>query len=121
MAVELNHTIVHVRNQQESAEFVADILGLEPEPRWGPFLPVQLANHVALDFMDHPDPPMQHYAFKLSGDEWEAARRRLLDRHVPTWGDPHMSEPGGVYEVGGEKGTYFQEPSGHLLEIITDA
>jgi len=121
MAVELNHTIVHVRDQQESAEFVAAILGLETQPRSGPFLPVRMANNVALDFMHHPEPPMQHYAFKLSGDEWEAARQRLLDRGIQTWADPHMSEPGEVYEFNGEKGTYFQEPSGHLLEIITDA
>jgi hypothetical protein len=28
MPVELNHTIVHARNQRESATFVAEILGL---------------------------------------------------------------------------------------------
>jgi hypothetical protein len=37
MSAQLNHTIVHARNKEESAEFLRSILGL-PEPiRYGPF------------------------------------------------------------------------------------
>jgi catechol 2,3-dioxygenase-like lactoylglutathione lyase family enzyme len=121
MPVELNHTIVHVKDKQESADFLAGILGVEVSAPFGPFIPVPLANHVDLDFMDHPDPPAQHYAFKLTGDEWDAAHARLLDQNIPTWADPGLSQPDQVYEHAGEKGAYFQDPSGHLMEIITDA
>jgi catechol 2,3-dioxygenase-like lactoylglutathione lyase family enzyme len=41
MSVELNHTIVHAKDQQESAAFLAEILGLQdPEP-FGHFLVVR--------------------------------------------------------------------------------
>ena len=50
MPVELNHTIVHARNQRESATFVAEILGLpEPQP-FGHFLVGKTSNRVSLDF-----------------------------------------------------------------------
>ena len=52
MAVHLNHTIVAARDRQESAAFLADILGLAPPTTYGPFAVVQLANDVSLDFMD---------------------------------------------------------------------
>src|SRR4051812_14221842 len=54
MAVQLNHTIVHVRDRRESATFLAEILGLpEPTP-YGPFLVVEAANGVSLDFIEEP-------------------------------------------------------------------
>ncbi len=123
MAVQLNHTIVHARDKQASAEFLAAVLGVEVGRPFGPFLPVQLDNDVALDFMDHGpgDVAGQHYAFKLSHDEFAAAHARLLDMGAKTWADPHKHEPDGVYDINGERGTYFDDPSGHLMEIITDS
>lgn len=37
----------------------------------------------------------------------------------PYWADPHMSKPGEVNTNDGERGLYWEQPSGHLLEIIT--
>ena len=122
MTIRLNHTIVNAHDKRASAEFLAGILGLEVGAPVGPFLPVHLDNDVALDFMDHhADPPAQHYAFKLDPEAWEAAQARLLDRGIQTWADPHKQEPDGVYDVNGEKGAYFDDPSGHLMEILTDS
>jgi catechol 2,3-dioxygenase-like lactoylglutathione lyase family enzyme len=120
MAVELNHTIVHARDKRESAEFLAGILGLDVEPELGHFLPVVMGNGVALDFMNTEQQVQQHYAFKLSQEEWEAAHARLLDGGARTWADPMMTQADSVYEHGGERGTYFLDPSGHLMEILTD-
>ncbi|WP_462202713.1 VOC family protein, partial [Frankia sp. CcWB3] len=63
MPVELNHTIVHARNNRESAEFLADILGLKVGAAWGPFIPVVTANGVTLDFATPPVESItaQHY------------------------------------------------------------
>jgi hypothetical protein len=38
MVVQLNHTLVNVRDKQESAPFVAEILGLADPTPYGPFL-----------------------------------------------------------------------------------
>jgi catechol 2,3-dioxygenase-like lactoylglutathione lyase family enzyme len=119
MAVELNHTIVHAKDKRTSADFLAGILGLEVDPPAGPFLPVVMSNGVALDFMDTDEVLQQHYAFKLDAEEWEAAHARLLDQGVRTWADPSLSRPDAVYEHGGERGAYFMDPSGHLMEILT--
>lgn len=76
MSVELNHTIIHSRDRQASAEFLADILGLKVGTPWGPFLPVETANRVTLDFATvGPDETVtpQHYAFLI---DRPAGRRR---------------------------------------------
>ena len=50
MTVRLNHTIVWCRDQQVSASFLAETLGLAAPFRFGPFLVVEATNHVSLDF-----------------------------------------------------------------------
>lgn len=50
MTVKLNHTIVWCRDKKVSAPFMTEILGLaDPQP-FGPFLVVEAANDVSLDF-----------------------------------------------------------------------
>ena len=47
MGIELNHTIVRVRDKRESAQFLAEILGLGAPTAFGPFLAVQTGNDVS--------------------------------------------------------------------------
>ncbi|MBA3293369.1 MAG: VOC family protein, partial [Geodermatophilaceae bacterium] len=42
MSVQLNHTIVNVKDKRESASFLCDILGLAAPTPYGPFLVVQV-------------------------------------------------------------------------------
>jgi catechol 2,3-dioxygenase-like lactoylglutathione lyase family enzyme len=120
MAVELNHTIVPAHDPGVSAQFLADILGLPVDPPLAHFTPVTLANGVSLDFdrYDHVDE--HHYAFKLSGEEFEAAFGRIRDSGITYYADPACRRPGEVYaSVNGNRGTYFRDPNGHLMEILT--
>ena len=57
MAVQLNHTIVSARDRDTSAAFLADVLGLEPPARYGPFMVVEATNGVSLDFHPGETPP----------------------------------------------------------------
>lgn len=79
MSIELNHTIVHARDNRESAEFLAHILGLTPGTEWGPFIPVATSNGVTLDFATVPADSIttQHYAFLVSDDEFDRALERI--------------------------------------------
>ena len=52
MSVQLNHTIVSCRDQQRSAAFLSEILGLPPATRFGHFLVVEADNAVSLDFAE---------------------------------------------------------------------
>ncbi len=90
MPVQLNHTIVHARDKQEAAAFFSDILGLPAPVPSGPFLAVQCANDITLDFADHlPSVTPQHYAFLVSGGEFDAILGRIQARGAPYWADPH--------------------------------
>jgi extradiol dioxygenase family protein len=120
MAVQLNHTIVAATDREVSATFLADILGL-PAPRpFGPFLVVDVANGVSLDFMDTHDPiAPQHYAFLITEAEFDEIYARIRDRDLPYWADPSTEHPGEINHGDGGRGLYFQDPSGHFLEILT--
>ena len=120
MAVQLNHTIVSVRDKQESARFVTEILGLpEPTP-FGPFLVVEAANGVSLDFADDHGPVHpQHYAFLVGETDFDRILGRIQARGLPYWADPGQRRAGEINTNDGGRGVYWEDPSGHLLEIIT--
>lgn len=117
---ELNHTIVWSSDRHRAAEFTAEILGL-PAPRsFFHFQVVDLANGVSLDFMDHPGPiSTQHYAFLVSDAEFDAGMARIRDKDLTFWADPARSQPGEINHHFGGRGVYFENPDGHLLEMIT--
>ena len=66
MAVELNHTIVPVQDKEVSANFLAEILGLGPPKPFGPFMCLETANGVSLDYDDRGVPEHHHYAFLVT-------------------------------------------------------
>jgi len=122
MAVQLNHTIVAARDKKVSARFLADILGLgEPNP-FGPFLGVAVDNDVTLDFVDwsgEGEITRQHYAFLVSETEFDEIFGRIRARNLDYWADPHHDVPGEINTRDGGRGCYFDDPDGHVLEILT--
>ena len=120
MTTELNHTIVPARDPEASAQFLADILGLQVSAPVAHFTPVILANHVTLDY-DHADQVAEHhYAFLVSEQEFDAAFTRIQDRGVTYYADPACRQDGQIYHgKSGNRGTYFRDPDGHLMEILT--
>ena len=120
MSVQLNHTIVSCRDQQRSAAFLSEILGLPPPTRFGHFLVVEADNGVSLDYSETSgDITSQHYAFLVGEQEFDAAFGRIREQDVAYWADPGRSRPGVINQRDGGRGLYFQDPDGHLLEIIT--
>ena len=120
MAVKLNHTIVFSRDKNAGAAFLVEILGLSPPVPFGPFMGVQVANEVTLDFMDaEGDVALQHLSFLISETEFDEIFGRIRARGLPYWGDPGKQKPGETYTHNGGRGVYFDDPSGHLLEIQT--
>ncbi|MEV0118606.1 VOC family protein [Streptomyces sp. NPDC050844] len=121
MSVELNHTIIHARDNRESAEFFTDLLGLEITSEWGPFIAVALSNGVTLDFATIPakDIALQHYAFLISEEEFDAAYEKISTRGIEHWADPQQKLPGEFNTNDGGRGVYFLDPAGHAMELIT--
>ena len=119
MAIELNHTIVPAHDPKASAQFLADILGVRVGPPVAHFTPVVLANRVTLDYDHYDEVDEHHYAFAVSDAEFEAAFGRIRDAGITFYADPACRQPGQVYSgKNGNRGTYFRDPDGHLMEII---
>lgn len=82
MPIEFNHTIVHAEDKQVSAQFLADIFGLEAPIAFGPFLVVKTSNGVSLDFINSGGDPVKsrHFAFLVGEEEFDsiscASRRK---------------------------------------------
>jgi catechol 2,3-dioxygenase-like lactoylglutathione lyase family enzyme len=120
MAIELNHTIIWARDNQASARFLAETLGLPAPTRFGPFMEVKTANGVDLAFHTiDGQVPSQHYAFLVSEAEFDEIFCRIVERGLPYWADPMRSKLGEINHADGGRGVYFPDPDGHLLEIIT--
>jgi catechol 2,3-dioxygenase-like lactoylglutathione lyase family enzyme len=120
MTVALNHTIVHSRDPQASAAFLAEILG-RPEPvRFLHFHVVELDNGVTLDFIQTDKVVLaEHYAFLVSEQEFDEILQRMIERRLPYWADPGHRQPGEINRHFGGRGLYWDDPDGHVLEIIT--
>lgn len=120
MSINLNHTIVHARDPQASAIFLAEMLGLRAPARFGPFHAVALDNGVTLDFIQADDQLIiEHYAFLVSEDEFDQIFGRIRARNLPYWADPAHQQPGLINHHDGGRGVYWNDPDGHYLEIIT--
>ena len=120
MSVQLNHTIVFCSDQEASAAFFADLLGLPAPRRFSHFHVVDMENGVSLDFMQQDGKiALQHYAFLISEPEFDAIFARVKDRGMEYWADPACTMPGQINHHFGGRGVYFKDPNGHLLEIIT--
>ena len=120
MTAKLNHTIVYARDKRASAKFLSEILGCPAPVPFGPFMGVQTGNEVTLDFMNADEEiSPQHYAFLITESEFDEIFARIRARKLRYWADPAQQQQGEINTRDGGRGLYFEDPSGHLLEILT--
>ncbi len=130
MAVVLDHTIVPAKDKVASAEFFAEIFGLVVKPGQGRFAQVQINEFLTFDFADEPAPLggteaesrtgwWHHYAFHISDADFEAIFGRVKAKNLPYGSGPRSHIDGEIYTRRGGRGFYFQDPNGHLLEVMT--
>jgi catechol 2,3-dioxygenase-like lactoylglutathione lyase family enzyme len=60
-----------------------------------------------------------HYAFHVSEAEFEAILSRVKARGLPYGSEPHSHTDGRINTRRGGRGFYFEDPNGHLLEVMT--
>jgi catechol 2,3-dioxygenase-like lactoylglutathione lyase family enzyme len=121
VSVRFNHTIVHSRDKQASTAFLTDVLGLSAAKPFGHFLVVDLDNGASLDFIDAGDTEIvpQHYAFLIDEGDFDRIFARVRGRGLAYWADPFKQRPGEINRHAGGRGFYFDDPDGHLLEVLT--
>ena len=118
MVVVLDHHLVPVRDKEESASFIARILGLPYTPGRGHFAPVRVGETL-LDFDTRAEWPRLHYAFKVSEEEFDQILSRLSVEEVAYGSEHDGSYNGLIKERAGGRGIYFPDPCGHSWEVIT--
>jgi catechol 2,3-dioxygenase-like lactoylglutathione lyase family enzyme len=119
MAILLDHTIVPAKDKLASATFFAEILGLKVKPGEGYFAQVQVNDSLTFDFAEEPEPQSHHYAFHISEAEFEAIYERVKAKGLPYGSGPYNHTDGKIYTRRGGRGFYFEDPNGHLLEVMT--
>jgi len=128
MAIRLDHTTVPAKDKMASAEFFAEIFGLSVRP--GYFAQVQVNESLTLDFADAPEPcggpgfeprggKSHHYAFHVGEAEFEAIFSRVKAKGIPYGSGPDHHTDGRINTRRGGRGFYFEDPYGHLLEVMT--
>ena len=120
MAIQFNHTILYAHDSETSAKFLAEMLGLPAPARWGPFMVVKTDNDTNLDYMDTDgEITHQHYAFLVDESDFDEIFERIRARELSYWAGPGQTQRGEINRHDGGRGLYFEDPNGHLLEIIT--
>lgn len=120
--MELNHTIVWAADPEKSAAFYADVFGLETAELFGGhFLAVRVNGALTFDFAaSSRRPAPQHYAFKVTEEEFDKILARIEERALPYWSRPRMTVPDmKVYRHNGGRGVYFHDLDNNGLEILT--
>ena len=120
MTARLNHTIVAARDKNASALFLSEILGLPRPLELGPFAVVAVGDRLTLDYLEADGEIVgQHYAFLVEEREFDEIFERIAKRGMPYWADPYRRERDAINHWDDGRGVYFEDPNGHLLEILT--
>src|SRR5215471_19023939 len=118
MTITLNHTIVPARDKAAAAKFFARIFGLK-RGRTDYFAPVRVNKSLTL----RPDADTKfeshHYAFHVSNREFDAMLARIKKAKIAFGSAPWSLEDGQLNDWNGGRGVYFQDPDGHVLELMT--
>lgn len=123
MTVRLEHLLVPARDQQRSARFLADLLGLEVSGESSGSADAHFAvvrvQDITIDFstMDRVEP--HHLAFAVDDETFDAILERTTAAGLTYSADPTHRRPGELNDNNGGRGFYVRDPDGHNLEFLT--
>ena len=119
MTIQLDHTIVPSRSQAASAKLLGELLGVPwSATGLGPFSPVYVNDGLTLDFQDTDEAfPVYHFCFRVSQKEFDAILGRIKAKGIKFRSTVHGPMD---MQVGKDYGNvYWNEPDGHMWEILT--
>lgn len=121
MKIELDHAIVPSRHKVQSANMLADLLGVPWAPTaLGPFAPVFVNDGLTLDFIDSSDPfEVYHFCFRVSQQDFDAILGRIQAAGIPYRSTVRGPVDYQVSTAFGGNSVYWNEPDGHQWEILT--
>lgn len=121
MAIELDHIMVPSRDRDAAAEQLASILDVEWAPsNVAPFTEVYVNASLTIDFDEwKEDFPKGHYCFRVDDENFEEVLRRIRGAGIPYRSQPHGPDDHQVNTSLGGKIVYWNQPDGHVWELLT--
>jgi catechol 2,3-dioxygenase-like lactoylglutathione lyase family enzyme len=121
MSIELDHLMVPCRNRVESAKLFAELFAVPWGQAFaGPFSAVYLNERLTLDFDETHEPfAIQHYCFRVDSSNFDAILSRLKVAGIPYRSTPHGPVDLLINTAFGGRMIYWNEPDGHIWEILT--
>jgi catechol 2,3-dioxygenase-like lactoylglutathione lyase family enzyme len=92
---------------------------LTVKPDEGYFAQVQVNESLTFDLADEAEPQSHHYAFHISDAEFDPIFSRVKVKGLLYGSEPYNHTNGQIYTRRGGRGFYFEDPHGHLLEVMT--
>jgi catechol 2,3-dioxygenase-like lactoylglutathione lyase family enzyme len=125
MSVTIDHLGLPAADAEASAQWFAEILGLQPPVPDGPdgdMYTVALSRESSVLFVTDPSGSGHHVAFGVSEAEFVAIVDRLRGRGISFGNDPEVPTNGATADpLGGKGRVYFRSPDGHFLEVTVQA
>ncbi|MEH6579273.1 MAG: VOC family protein [Amphritea sp.] len=119
MAITLNHTIVAAYDRETTAAFYCRIFGFENLGEFARFSVVRVNATLTLDFANKEQFDVQHYAFKVSDQEFDEIFNRIKGEKISYGSGPATLTDMQINHNYGGRGVYFCDANGHVLEILT--
>jgi catechol 2,3-dioxygenase-like lactoylglutathione lyase family enzyme len=118
IAVEVNHIVIPAKDKRATAELLAYVLGLEVEGCFGESARVRGSNGLTLDFSESNACLALQCAFLLSDVEFDAALSRINSGAINFYAAFDKTGFGEISRRDGSRCIYFDDPNGHLFELI---
>ena len=119
MAIRLDHLIVPSHNRLAAAKLLASLLGVPWEESRGDFTPVYVNEALTFDFANREQFESHHFCFHVGDDEFDAIFGRIQASGTKYRSRPHGQDDMQINTRLGGKNIYWQDPDGHLWEILT--
>jgi catechol 2,3-dioxygenase-like lactoylglutathione lyase family enzyme len=85
----------------------------------GHFAPVRVNATLTLLFSEDTSFDSHHYAFHVTDAEFDAILGRIKKAGLAYGSAPWSLDDGKINDWGGGRGVYFEDPNGHVLELMT--
>lgn len=122
MAIQLDHLIVPSKDRIAAAKQLGTLLGVAwaAQGTVGPFSPVYVNDSLTIDFDQWEGPvPKHHYCFRVTEREFEVIFSRLKESGIAYRSLPHGPADFQVNPAFGGRLVYWDEPDGHVWEMLT--
>ena len=119
MAIRLDHIIVPSHDRVEAARLLAGLLDVPWQKSQGSFTPVYVNEGLTLDFAERQQFESHHICFHVTDADFEAIFGRIKAAGITYRSRPRGENDMQINTRLGGRNLYWEDPDGHLWEILT--